>query len=164
MSFHDLELIFAHTWYCDIAGDLRLVGRLVARGWVGRGAQVELLEKHWDVENGQPSCSWRSHLLEPTVDQIARLVERVRAVWADGRAPRIAFQPTSNTAYDGLVLSVRLDGMGQALQAVPLDGISGPDGVAFCELLEAVADVTGPCRPLFPPPRLPNFPSADGTK
>ena len=145
MAFHCLELIFTDTWHFDGEGDLRLVGRLMARRWSGKHhAGLEVLEKCWDTGSEPPCAFWRTHQLSPSADQVERLVARIRAAWAGGRAPQVTFETTANTAYDGLVLAVELDDMKGILQASPLDGLTGPGRDAVCGLLESVADVVGP--------------------
>ncbi|MGA9773972.1 MAG: hypothetical protein WBV94_33380 [Blastocatellia bacterium] len=157
MKFQQLELLFATTWYLEHnIGDLRLVGRLVAESYLGLPAelkwhehhpQLELLEKNWQQENGQFVPVWRQRCVDISKPDVERLVDHIRAVWVEGRPPQVIFEPTANTAYTGIVVTVHLDGLDCVLRALPADTIEGPDRAAVKGLLDHLTEIARADRP-----------------
>lgn len=156
MNFQHLEILFATTWYYEHdRGDLRLVGRLVAESFPGLPAegkwreqhpQFELLEKHWKEEYGQFVPDWRQRLVDISAHEVEQLVDEIRAVWVEGRPPQVIFEPTGNTAYTGVVLTVHLDGSDWALRALPADTIEGADRQAVKGLLDHLKEIASASR------------------
>lgn len=143
-NFIHLEMLFIVTSHHEISGgDLQLVGRLEAFGFHDRPAKLELLTKRWNDVKGNIEPDWTAKRLDVSPEAVDRLVESIKAFAPNGQSPTISCEPTGNTVWDGIVVSVALDRQTWQLHLIPTDGISKTETGALRKMFRELAMLAG---------------------
>jgi hypothetical protein len=136
-KFIQLQLELTVVSYHEITGgDLQLVVRLEAVGLPGRPASLQVLTKRWTTDGDKYVVQWNERResiplpkLEPLLGQLCARKTR----------PSVTCGATPNTVWDGVTLTVSIDGSEWMLRLVPMDAVRGEDVAWVRDVLRKLA-------------------------